>query len=90
MRRSSLLLEKSLKEKQWRKKASYMSLQCLHHPTPRKDSSGNEELVKSKVVTEVTRILAGSPDEVSILAARSIPDQYLDKINEIEIVVRPF
>jgi hypothetical protein len=62
----------------------------IHHPKNRKDAAGNEEPVKSKIVTDVTRVLAASPEEVSILAARSIPDEYLDKIEQIEIVVRPF
>lgn len=62
----------------------------VHHPKAKKDVAGNEEAVKSKIVTDVTRILAASPDEVSILAARSIPEEYLDRIEQIEIVVRPF
>jgi hypothetical protein len=62
----------------------------IHHPKAKKDLAGNEEVVKSKIVTEVTRILAGTPEEVSIIAARSIPEEFLDKIEQIEIVVRPF
>ena len=62
----------------------------IHHPKAKKDAAGNEEPVKSKLVTDVTRVLASTPEEVSILAARSIPDEYLDKIEQVEIVVRPF
>ena len=62
----------------------------IHHPKAKKDVAGNEEPVKSKILTDVTRILATGPEEVSILAARSIPEAYLDKIEQIEIVVRPF
>jgi len=62
----------------------------LHHPKAKKDVAGNEDPVKSKIITDVTRILAATPDEVSILAARSIPEEYLDKIDQVEIVVRPF
>jgi hypothetical protein len=62
----------------------------IHHPKAKKDVAGNEEPVKSRVVTDVTRILAGGPEEVSIVAARSIPEEFLDRIEQVEIVVRPF
>lgn len=62
----------------------------LFHPKAKKDLAGNEETTKSSILTDVTRILAASPDEVSILAARSIPTDYLDKLDQVEIVVRPF
>ena len=62
----------------------------IHHPKIKRDLAGNEELVKSKIVTDVTRVLAVTPEEVSIIAARSIPEEYLDRIDEIEIIVRPF
>jgi len=62
----------------------------LHHPKAKKDVAGNEEAVKSAILTDVTRTLAGSPEEVSIMAARSIPEAYLDRLEQIEIVVRPF
>jgi len=62
----------------------------LHHPKAKKDLAGNEETVKSAILTDVTRTLAATPEEVSILAARSIPPEYLDRLEQIEIVVRPF
>jgi hypothetical protein len=62
----------------------------LHHPKAKKDVVGNEEQAKSQIVTDLKRVLATTPEEVSILAARSIPDEYLDKIEQLEIVVRPF
>jgi hypothetical protein len=62
----------------------------LFHPKPKKDASGNEEPVKSKIVTDVTRVLATTPEEVSIMAARSIPEEYLGRLDEVEITIRPF
>ncbi len=62
----------------------------LHHPKAKKDMAGNEEQAKSVILTDVTRTLAATPEEVSILAARSIPEEYLDKLEQVEIVVRPF
>lgn len=62
----------------------------LHHPKAKKDVAGNEQQAKSTILTDVTRVLAATPDEVSILAARTIPVEYLDKLEQVEIVVRPF
>lgn len=62
----------------------------LHHPKAKKDLAGNEEQVKSSILTDVTRVLAATTDEVSILAARTISEDYLDKLEQVEIVVRPF
>jgi hypothetical protein len=62
----------------------------LHHPKAKRDVAGNEEPVKSKIITDVTRVLAVTPEEVSIVAARTIPEEFLDRIDQIEIVVRPF
>lgn len=62
----------------------------IHHPKAKKDLAGNEETVKSALLTDVTRVLAVSSDEVAILAARSIPPEYLDKLEQVEIIVRPF
>jgi hypothetical protein len=62
----------------------------LFHPKPKKDAAGSEEAEKSTILTDVTRQLAATPAEVSILAARSIPPEYLDRLEQVEIVVRPF
>jgi len=62
----------------------------LHHPKAKKDLAGNEEAVKSAILSDVTRVLAGSPEEVSIMAARTIPEAFMDKLEQVEIVVRPF
>lgn len=62
----------------------------IHHPAPKKDAAGNSDQPKSVLITDVTRKLAGSADEISMLAARSIPEEYLEKLDEVEIVVRPF
>ena len=62
----------------------------LHHPKPTKDTAGNEVAAKSEILTPITSVLANNGNEVSILAGRSIPDKYLDKLEEVEIIVRPF
>jgi hypothetical protein len=62
----------------------------LYHPKPTKDQNDRGETPKSTLVTKTTEVLAASDAEVSVLAARSIPEEYLDKLADIEIVVRPF
>jgi hypothetical protein len=62
----------------------------IHHPKPTKDQHERGETPKSVLVTEPTRILAGSDAEVSIQAARSIPTEHLEHLDEVEIIVRPF
>jgi hypothetical protein len=63
----------------------------LYHPREKKDAAGNPiESKKSIVVTDVTRVLATSDKEVGMLAAKAIPDEYNDKLDDVEIVIRPF
>ena len=62
----------------------------LHHPKQTKEQHDRGEQPKSVLVTAPTSILSGSEGEVSILAARSVPEEHLDHLEDIEIVVRPF
>jgi len=63
----------------------------LYHPKEKKDAAGNPlEEKKSILVTDVTRVLAQSDKEVAMLAAKSIPKEYDDKLDRVEIVIRPF
>lgn len=63
---------------------------ALYHPKSKKDKVGNEVVEKSKLIFDIQRAVAVSPEEVGILAARAIPDEYLDKLDDVEIIVRPF
>jgi hypothetical protein len=63
----------------------------LYHPKEKKDAAGNPlENKKSIVVTPVKQIIATSDKEVGMLAAKSIPAEYEDKLDDVEIVIRPF
>ncbi len=63
----------------------------LFHPKEKKDAAGNVlEDKKSILVIPPTTILAGSDKEVGMIAAKSLPDEYDDKLEQVEIVVRPF
>lgn len=71
-------------------KSQLFEYAVLYHPKPKKDANGNEVAEPSKLITDVQRVLAASADHVSIQAARSIPDTYLNELENVEIVVRNF
>lgn len=58
----------------------------LHHPT---DDEGKPN-GKSVILVEPKRVLASTDQEAVIHASRDIPDAYLDKLEQVEIVIRPF
>lgn len=49
-----------------------------------------EEGLESKIVVELQTVLAKDQNEVSMRAAMSIPEEYKDKLSQIQIAVRPF
>jgi hypothetical protein len=63
----------------------------LFHPKTRKTKEGEEpEAPRSKILTDLQRVLARDDKTVAILAARAIPEEFVDKLEQVEIVVRPF
>lgn len=63
----------------------------LYHPREKKDAAGNPiEQKRSIIVTDLTRVLAVSDKEVGMLAAKAIPAAYDDKLEDVEIIIRPF
>lgn len=62
----------------------------LYHPKTIKDGSGNDITTPDKIISSPQFVLAKDDKEVAIRAARSIPDEYMDKLDLVEIVVRPF
>jgi hypothetical protein len=62
----------------------------LHHSRPTK---AEEEKGKKPTTTELVapkRVIATSPDKAMLLAARDIPPDYVDRVDEVELCVRPF
>lgn len=62
----------------------------LYHPKPSKAQLDAGTTPKSEVLLEPKSCLATSKDQVAILAARAVPQEFVDKLDEIEIIVRPF
>ena len=61
----------------------------LYHPKVVKDAAGNEIQEKSSILAGPNSVVAVTDAEVQITASRSIPDNYLDKLEQVEIVFRP-
>ena len=49
-----------------------------------------EDGMKAKLIGEIKTVLAKSSGDVNILAARSIPEEYLNCLEQINIAVSPF
>lgn len=62
----------------------------LHHPKATKEQAERGETPKSVVLISPTSTLATSEEQVAVLASRAIPETHVDRLDEVEIVVRPF
>jgi hypothetical protein len=62
----------------------------LYHYKVEKDNAGNDITKDSEVIVKADQMLANSADTVSKKAARLIPDQFENELNQCEIIVRPF
>lgn len=51
----------------------------------RKDSADT-----AKIIVEPTNVLAKDDKQAAMLAARAIPEEYLSKLDQVDIIVRPF
>jgi hypothetical protein len=62
----------------------------IHNPLPTKEQAERGESAKSVLIVDVKRVLANSEKEAMMLAARDIPSDYTDKLDRVEIALRPF
>jgi hypothetical protein len=62
----------------------------LYHPKRTKDEVERNVWPKSELLGKVELVVAQSENEVAMLAARSIDSQYVDKLEDIDVVIRPF
>ena len=58
----------------------------IYHPTEKKGKKGE----KSKVIVEPTTILAETEHIASMKVIRKIPKEYDDRLDQIDIAIRPF
>jgi hypothetical protein len=56
---------------------------------PKTDKDGNET-GKTSILKDVSRVLAKDDKQVGVLAAREIPNEHIENLERVEIIVRPF
>ena len=62
----------------------------IYNPLSTKEQQDRGEKPKSELIVDVTRTLANDEKEAMMLAARAIPEKYTDKLDRVEIALRPF
>ena len=61
----------------------------LYHPKATKEQNERGESPKSEIIVDLTSMLAVDEKQVGMIASRAIPDQFTDRLEDIEIIVRP-
>jgi hypothetical protein len=62
----------------------------VYHPKQTKDQLERGEHPKSVMVLPPQTMVAVSDKEVGMVAARGLPSEYVDKLDDVEILIRPF
>ena len=65
----------------------------LYHPKARKakgDEDGERTTDPSEIIVDLKRVIAKDDKTVAIVAAREIPEKFIDRLEQVEIIVRPF
>jgi len=67
-------------------KKKLMQYAVIYHPSDKERKDGK----KSEIVIDMTTILAANDQEAFMLIAKKIPDEYSDRLDQVEIALRPF
>ena len=62
----------------------------LYHPKTLKDNAQNDITPPSKIIVEKQVALFTSEKEAGLKASRAIPAEYEEKLEDCEVLVRPF
>lgn len=68
-------------------KAKLFEYAIIWHPT---EKQVRDEDAKAKVIVPPSTMLASSDKQVGMKASMSIPVEYKDDIDQLQIVIRPF
>lgn len=58
----------------------------IMHPTEKELEDGKQ----SKIIVPITTVISKDVSGATLQAGRAIPEEYLDKLDRIEVAVRPF
>lgn len=59
---------------------------AIYHPTKAEAEDGE----KPKVIVEPTTLLAKNEQVASMMVVREIPEEYADRLENVDIAIRPF
>ncbi len=62
----------------------------LYHPLPTKEQTERGEKPKSEIIKDITSIIANDDKGAGMIVARGIPDTFIDKLDQVEIILKPF
>lgn len=62
----------------------------LYTPIQTRDQLERGEQPKTELLLDVTRVVADGQEQAQMIAARAIPEAYIDKLSAITIALRPF
>lgn len=62
----------------------------IHHAKQTKKNEDEGRGAKHSILQDVKRVLARDENEVLLIAAREIPTEYVDRLDEVQVAVRPF
>lgn len=62
----------------------------IYNPPKTKEQVESGEEPKTIVITKPITLVAASEKEVSMVASKAIPDEYMKNADNIEILIRPF
>lgn len=71
-------------------KKHFFEYVILRHQTPNKEDADKGQRVVTTVIKEPTHLLAANEQEATMIVAREIPQEFLERLDEIEVVIRPF
>ncbi len=68
-------------------KLSLFQYVVLQHPSKEDEKEGKGE---TKILIELTTKLAKDEKQLSVIIARNLPEDVIDKLDQVEIKIRPF
>lgn len=71
-------------------KSKLYQFAILFHPVQTQAQKDTGVSAKTILVKEPTSILAADDKQAGMLAARAIPEEYTDKLDQIELAITPF
>lgn len=76
-----------MEESNFEDRGKIFTYAILHHPEPAKEG---DPVPASELVIPPTELVAKNGNEALIRVAREIPEKYVDHLDEIEVLIRPF